>query len=83
MITEEHALVESVVGNIPLISSGVIVKVDRFDESNVHNLVIQVVHRNLCRMIPGRARGIREDDVPFALGFAASHSNESGWIDAC
>ena len=34
MISEEHALVESMVGNTPFLSSRVIVKVDRFDESN-------------------------------------------------
>jgi hypothetical protein len=77
MVTEEHTLVEPMIGDIPIVPSGVIIKVDRFDESNVHNLIIKLIHRNLCRVIPGRGRRISKHDVPFALGFRTSHPDES------
>lgn len=76
MVAKEYALVKPMVGDITFIPSGVIVKVNCFDKSNIHNLVVEVIHRNLCRVVPGRARGVCKDDIPFALGFGTSHPDE-------
>ena len=77
VVTKKHAFVEPVVGDIPFVPSGIIIKIDGFDEGDVHNLVVEIIHRNLCGMILGRGRGICEDDVSFTRGSGTSHSDES------
>ena len=77
VVTKEHTLVKPMVGDLPLVSPGVIDKVHRFDESDVHDLVIEVIHRGLCRVILGRARWVDKDDVSFVLGFGTRHSDKS------
>ena len=77
VVTKKHAFVEPVVSEIPLIPSGIIVKINSFDKSDVHNLVIEIVHQNLCGMILGRGRGVGEDDVLFTHGSGTSHLDKS------
>jgi hypothetical protein len=83
MVAEEYTLIEPMVDDIPFISSRIIGRVYRFDESNIHNFVIEVIHRNLCRMILGRVRRVSKDNVPFTFGFGTSHTDESVRTEGC
>lgn len=77
VITKEYTFVEPVVGDIPFVPSRIIIKIDGLDESDVHDLVVEVDHRNLCRMVTGGSGRVGKDDASFTRCSGASHSNES------
>jgi hypothetical protein len=77
VITEEYTLVKPMVGDVPFVPSGIIVKVNRFDEGDVHDIVVEVIHRDLRSMVARRPRWIGKDDVPFICRSGTGHLDES------
>ena len=77
VVAQDCSVVKAMVLNLLFQATRIMLRVDRADEGDVHNLLIEGGHRYRGIHIVRRVRGVSKDDCAIKIGNTARHLDKA------